>query len=139
MVDAVAINIPALVLLTITASVQPALPDAPIAKPAVTRPVTNGQFFDKPAKIAFAANMTLLAADSAQTCHNLANGGRERFLPTQSCAGATAIMGAEMGALWLGANLAHKLGHHKIERIAEWVMPTVNIRAIIYSHQHGGL
>lgn len=140
-----------------------ALPDAPIAQTSLlrecagsrnplqraysrfrctytlTNPVTDGQFFDKPAKIAFAANMTMFSLDAAQTCHNLANGGHERFLPTQSCAGATAIMGAEMAGLWLGAHFAHRRGLHKLERVLEWTMPVVNTRAIIYSKEHGAL
>lgn len=94
-------------------------------------------FLDRPSRVALIASVSLLGFDAGQTCHNLATGGHEDFLPTQSCAGTTAILAGETTAAWVGAYLAHRRGLHKLERILEWTMPVVNTRAIVYSHNHG--
>jgi hypothetical protein len=113
------------------------LPDSPKPKPDAVKmapELNTSRFWTRDAKVAGVATAGLLAADMAQTCHHLANGWREVELPSQSCAGTTAILAGETAAAWTGAYLAHKRGWHKVEKVLEWVMPFTNARGILSSH-----
>jgi hypothetical protein len=119
------------------------LPDAPPPKiqpseglyyvQSSPKPVTTGRFLDRPAKAAAIATIGLLAWDSAQTCNNLARGGHEDWLNTQKCGPAVAQLAANKLAFWGGAWIAHKTGHHKIERVCEWLGPAWSAAGIASS------
>lgn len=125
------------------------LPDAPQPKPntavdftVIERPKVRfdrpvHKFYDKTAKIELGVNAALFAIDAGQTCHNLANGGHEDVLPTQSCAGAIGIMAGLHGGQEVLAWVLHKTGHHKLERIARLYMTEAHVQAIAYSKAHG--
>lgn len=94
------------------------------------------RFWDKPAKITLATSLSLAAFDMGQTCHNLATGGHEDWMPS-SCPGDIAItLGAHAAGEGL-AYLLHRIGHHKLERFALAYLIQAHTRAIIYSKQHG--
>lgn len=96
------------------------------------------RFYDKPAKIELGAAVTMASADSAITCHNLANGGHEDWM-TQSCAGNVAIL---FGGVAVQEGLAygfHRLGWHKPERVIRFFTIQASSRAIAYSARHGGI
>lgn len=78
------------------------------------------RFFDPPARFEIAKSASIFAADGFNTCNDRAH---EDWLPTQSCRGA---------ALWMGMNFCeevgtayflHRVRHHRLERIAEFVAP----------------
>lgn len=108
------------------------LPDTPQPKPV-------HRFYDKPAKIELGAAVTVASADSAITCHNLANGGREVWQPTQSCAGNVAILFGGVATQEGVAFLLHKTGWHKPERLVRFFTIQASSRAIRYSAKHGGI
>jgi hypothetical protein len=114
------------------------LPDAPVPKaasaspPILYRPSNAPHpFFDKNSKVAMGATVGLLAADSAMTCHNLnstnsaGQHGTENWGP-QSCGVMVASMSAWRVGLWGAAYFAHRHGHHRIERMCQWVGPVWN-------------
>lgn len=91
------------------------------------------RFFDRPAKIALAISAGVFAADAATTCHNLANGGHEQWLPAQSCAGVTTWMAGSF-ATELGVSyLLHRKEHHRLERSVETLWATPSALGIMHS------
>ena len=79
------------------------------------------KFFDKQQMIALYVHGGVRTADTIVTCHNIANGATENWIPTQSCAGIAAWQAGSVG-LTLGIGwLFHKTGHHKLERMTPWV------------------
>ena len=110
------------------------LPDALVPK-AVSTPILNGPspaphpFFDKHGKVAMGATVGLLAADSAITCHNLnstnsaGQHGTENWIHSQNCAVVVANLAANKAAFWGAAYLAHRTGHHNVERVLMWMGP----------------
>jgi hypothetical protein len=79
------------------------------------------KFFDKQQMIALYVHAGVRTADTINTCHSIANGATEVWIPTQSCAGIAAWQAGSVG-LALGVGwLFHKTGHHKLERITPWV------------------
>jgi hypothetical protein len=114
-----------------------ALPDAPVPKPIEPSPVAARPYWDKWNKAEAVSMFSLASFDMAQTCHNLRNGGREVFLPTQRCTAIVGfIAGGEAGAIGLSL-LLHKTGHHKLERIPMLIMVQADTRGIVYSKKHG--
>lgn len=107
--------------------------EAPKPKPPVHR------FYDRWGKIEFGAVLTMASADSAITCHNLANGGREYWQPTQSCAGNIGILFGGVAAQEGLAYGFHRLGWHKPERIVRFFTIQGSARGIAYSAKHGGV
>jgi hypothetical protein len=93
---------------------------------AVIRAVTptppeEHKFFDKQQMIALYVHGGVRTADTVVTCHAIANGATEVWIPTQSCGGIAAWQAGSVG-LALGVGwLFHKTGHHKLERITPWV------------------
>ena len=78
------------------------------------------KFFDKQQMIALYTHAGVRTADTIVTCHNLANGATEAWIPTQSCAGIAAWQAGSV-ALTLGIGyLFYKTGHHKLERLTPW-------------------
>jgi hypothetical protein len=125
-----------LVLLLILAIPTWGLPSVPEPKPFETKPAAV-HYWDKWNKIEAISMFSLASFDMAQSCHNVRSGGREDFLPTQSCAKIAVMIGAgEVGAIGLSM-LLHKTGHHKLERIPILLMIQADTRGIVYSHSHG--
>lgn len=84
------------------------------------------KFFDKQQLIALYVHAGVRTADTIVTCHNIANGATEMWIPTQSYAGIAAWQAGSVGlALGIGW-LFHKTGHHKLERITPWVATTAS-------------
>lgn len=108
----------------------------PALKLSVERPVHH--FYDRPAKIELGAALALDAYDNAQTCHALSNNGREDSLPTQSCAGVTLILTAQLAAQEGVAYLFHRTNHHKIERFVRFFSIEGNTQGILHSMAHSG-
>ena len=115
-----------------------ALPDMPAPKPVEPKPVTHYHaFYDKQAKITLGIELGLNAADTAQTCNNLAHGGHEDNLPIKTCAG---MVGIQLGIMASGEALSwflHRTGHHKLERIPRWYVIYGNTYGLAYSKSHG--
>lgn len=112
-----------------------ALAAGAVAPVAPAKPVHH--FYDHPAKIELAIATTSAAFDIGQTCHNLANGGREYWIPTQHCPQITLLVLGGVAAQESLAYVFHRTGHHKLERLIRLVTIEENTRAIIYSKQHG--
>jgi len=120
------------------------------ARPLLVRPkpVTHS-FFDRQNIIAFSAAAAMRTADSAYTCavgvgtttHN-ADGSitvhREESLPVNSCHGVVLMNSAFAGVGLGGSYLLHKMGHHKLERLPNWIVAAVPAFGIAYTatHQH---
>jgi hypothetical protein len=128
-----------------------ALPDTPTPKlptPATTepsfyiagapKPLARGDraFWTRSTKIEAGALAGVAAFDAAQTCHNLATGGREYWLNTRTCGGAVAIMAAwdlgTVGAAWL----LHRTHHDRLARLPMLYEIQAHTRGIIYSRRH---
>jgi hypothetical protein len=92
-----------------------------LVRAAAPQTQTEHKFFDRQQMIALYVHSGVRLADTINTCHALANGGKEDWIPTQSCAGIAAWQAGSVG-LTLGLGwLFHKTGHHKLERITPWV------------------
>ncbi len=79
------------------------------------------KFFDRQQMLALYAHSGMRILDTIKTCRELSDGGREDWIPTQSCAGVAAWQAGSVG-LALGVGwLFHKTGHHRLERITPWV------------------
>ena len=91
---------------------------APVVQPQVT---SEHNFWDRQQKLALMVHGAMRVADTTKTCRELAHGGREVWIPTQSCAGIAAwnagSVGVALGVGWL----FHKYGFHRLERITPWV------------------
>jgi len=92
---------------------------APVSQPKILPP--EHTFWDRQQKIALAVHSSVRLADTIKTCRELADGGKEVWIPTQSCAGIAAWNAGSVGlALGIGW-LFHKYGLHRLERITPWV------------------
>jgi hypothetical protein len=79
------------------------------------------KFFDRQQMLALYAHAGMRIVDTIKTCRELSDGGREDWIPTQSCAGIAAWQAGSVG-LALGVGwLFHKTGHHRLERLTPWV------------------
>lgn len=101
------------------------------------KPKPEHRFYDRPAKIELALAASASAFDNVQTCRVLGIGGREHFLPTQSCAGVTAFLTADVIAQEVLAYALHRSHHHKLERIVRFITLGSNVTGIIQSKQRG--
>ena len=107
------------------------------------------EFFDRQNLISFSTAAAMRAADSAYTCavgvgtttHN-ADGSvtvrREDFMFVNSCHGVVLMNSAFAGVGLGGSYLLHKMGHHKLERLPNWISATLPALGIAYTatHQH---
>jgi hypothetical protein len=79
------------------------------------------KFFDRQQWLALDVHAAVRLADTIKTCRELAHGGVEDWIPTQSCAGVAAwdagSVGVALGVGWL----AHRHGWHRLERIVPWI------------------
>lgn len=81
------------------------------------------RFWDRQNKLLFAAGIAGRAADTITTRQLMNRGGREWILPQRvadSDGLMTAYSAGAHAASWGLAYLAHRTGHHKIERILAW-------------------
>ena len=95
----------------------------PLMVAPASRPQTASahDFWDRQQKLALMVHSGVRVADTIKTCRELAHGGMEVWIPTQSCAGIAAWNAGSVGlALGIGW-LFHKYGFHRLERITPWV------------------
>ncbi len=91
------------------------------------------KFFDRQQMIALYVHAGVRTADTINTCHSVANGATEVWIPTQSCAGIAVWQAGSVG-LALGVGwLFHKTGHHKLERITPWVATSASAAGLTKS------
>lgn len=91
---------------------------APASQPLI---LPEHKFWDRQQKLALAVHSAVRLADTIKTCRELAHGGIEDWIPTQSCAGVAAWNAGSVGvALGIGW-LFHRYGFHRLERITPWV------------------
>lgn len=114
------------------------LPEKPEPRPEILMRQQQPGFWDLRQKVAFGTLMAAWSFDVAQTCHALANGGRETWMPTQSCGklvvgGAALVAGTEALVYEL-----HRHGHYKLARVLQGFAPVPNIVGIINSKRHKG-
>jgi len=106
----------------------PVLPDfAPARQNAFIKAATPQllpephKFFDRQQLLALYVHTGVRVGDTIKTCRELAHGGVEEWIPTQSCAGIAAWQAGSVGlALGIGY-LFHRHGNHRLERITPWV------------------
>jgi len=137
-------------MLAATANASETTMVAATARPLLIRPKpVMHNFFDRKNMIAFSAAAAMRTADSAYTCavgvgtttHN-ADGSitvhREDSLPVNSCHGVVLLNSAFTGIGLGGSYLLHKMGHHKLERLPNWIVASVPAFGIAYTatHQH---
>ena len=91
---------------------------APASQPQI---VPEHKFWDRQQKLALAVHGAVRLADTIKTCRELADGGVEDWIPTQSCAGVAAWNAGSVGvALGIGW-LFHRYGFHRLERTTPWI------------------
>jgi hypothetical protein len=97
---------------------------APVVRSAIVLPAQRPpehKFFDQQQRFALYVHGSMRAVDTIKTCRVLAHGGREDWIPSQSCGVITAWQAGSVG-LALGAGwLFHRTGHHRLERITPWI------------------
>lgn len=82
---------------------------------------TEHKFFDHQQLFALYVHSGVRVADTIKTCRELAHGGVEVWIPTQSCAGIAAWNAGSVGlALGIGW-IFHHYGLHRLERLTPWV------------------
>ena len=115
----------------------------------IQRKAPRHEFFDRQNLISFSAAAAMRTADSAYTCavgvgtttHN-ADGSvtvrREDFMLVNSCHGVVLMNSAFAGVGLGGSYLLHKMGHHKLERLPNWISAAIPALGIAYTatHQH---
>ncbi len=101
-------------------SVAPATQNA-LLRAATPQLAPEHKFFDRQQFVALYVHAGVRTADTIETCHRLANGAVEVWIPTQSCAGVAAWQAGSVGAALGIGWIFHKTGHHKLERITPWV------------------
>jgi hypothetical protein len=95
-----------------------ALMVTPVVQPQIP---AEHKFFDRQQLTGLYVHTGVRLADTIKTCRELAHGGGEDWIPTQSCAGIAAWQAGSVGlALGIGW-LLHKHGNHRLERIVPWV------------------
>jgi len=101
------------------AETQPT-PVAPTMVAPADQPAEH-KLFDRQQLFALYVHSGMRLVDAIKTCRELSHGGREVWIPTQSCGGIAAwqigSVGLAVGVGWM----FHKHGHHRLERITPWV------------------
>jgi hypothetical protein len=120
----------ALLLVLVWGARADELPDAP-------RPKAHARFYDRTAKAQLAVEAGALAWDETTTCRNLARGGTEQWLPTQSCAGVVGYQLLFAAAAEGAAYLLHRTNHHKLERIPRLYVAGAAVAGIAHSKRTG--
>jgi hypothetical protein len=112
------------------------------------RPTVH-DFFDHQNIISFSTAAAMRVADSAYTCavgvgtttHN-PDGSvtvrHEDFMAVNSCRGVVLMNSAFTGVGLGGSYLLHKMGHHRLERLPNWIVASLPALGIAYTatHQH---
>jgi len=88
--------------------------------PLADRPPQH-KFFDRQQLLALYAHSGMRVLDTVKTCRELSDGGREDWIPTQSCAGVAAWQVGSVGLALAVGWMFHKHGNHRLERITPWV------------------
>lgn len=96
---------------TSSSTPQPALADRPL----------QHKFFDRQQLLALYAHSGMRVLDTVKTCRELSDGGREDWIPTQSCGGIAAWQVGSVGLALAIGYMFHKHGNHRLERITPWV------------------
>lgn len=79
------------------------------------------KFYDRPAKLELVAWSMVGGADLAQTCRFLGRGGREDWMPVQSCVGMVGLAVGAIAVVELASWALHRHGHHRLERVPRLV------------------
>jgi hypothetical protein len=95
------------------------------------------RFYDKPAKVLLVSAVALAAADTAQTCRNLARGGQEHGMPASNCAQANFFLFGQVAVQEGVAYLLHRTGLHGLERVSRLFSISLNTKGLIQSKQAG--
>lgn len=93
-------------------------------------------FYDRPARIELGAAIVAASVDTGITCKNLANGGRELWLPTQRCRNVGLILVGQVAGQELVVFALHKLKIHKLERLGRLYTIEENTHGIEFSLRH---
>jgi len=110
-----------LAAVNVAPSLNPGSPTIEAATATQVEQPMEHKFFDRQQLAALYAHSGMRVLDTIKTCRELSDGGREDWIPTQSCAGVAAWQAGSVG-LALGVGwLFHKTGHHRLERMAPWV------------------
>lgn len=105
----------------VTNAFAPATTSSPKPQPALADQPLQHKFFDRQQLLALYVHSGMRVVDTVKTCRELSDGGREDWIPTQSCGGIAAWQVGSVGlALALGW-MFHKHGNHRLERITPWV------------------
>jgi len=119
-----------------------ALPVVPEPKVAVIAPYGNPEpivqlYWDRQNKRLATLMVSVGSFDLAQTCHSIANGGREVWMPMKSCGSLVGVgIAMGLGMTYLSYQL-HRHGHHRLERIPFIGMIASNTAGIAYSKKNG--
>ena len=106
---------------TFSSSIAEAEPVAHAPMVLPTQKPLEHKFFDSQQRFALYVHAGMRTADTIKTCRVLAHGGREDWIPSQSC-GVISVWQAGSVGLALGAGwLFHHTGHHRLERITPWI------------------
>lgn len=135
------------------------LHDAPDPKPEPVYAEAH-RFFDLHNNLASTASFGLRLADTIQTCrelnlprtypntiiqlgggnsvnlNGLPRGYREAFFPVDSCAGLAAWQTGTLAVAFGGSYLLHNTGHHKLERLPQWMSTVGAAAGMIYTSLH---
>lgn len=95
------------------------------------------KFYDRPAKLELVAWGIVGGADLGQTCHALANGWQEDWIPTQRCVGLVAVSLGAIAVVELVSWALHRHGHHRLERLPRLAGIGFNAAGLVYSGRHG--
>lgn len=114
-------------------NVVPAPAGNALIRAATPKPTEQHKFFDKQQMIGLYVHAGVRTADTVVTCHNIANGATEMWIPTQSCAGIAAWQAGSVGAALGIGWLFHKTGHHKLERLTPWVATSASAAGLTKS------
>lgn len=122
---------------TLIAFKPAAVPPAITAGPFLPNAPSQHKFFDRENKFLFSTVAAFSAADFSVTRMNLANGGRELNPMVRPFAGSNAALAANFAGQTAGvvgvSYLFHKMGHHRLERMA----PIANIAASAFAVSYG--
>jgi hypothetical protein len=75
------------------------------------------RFFTKEVLFTTAASIAARSKDAVKTCHNVNNGGREYWIPTQNCKVLATSISLGIPIQLAGQYFAYKHGFRKTERV----------------------